>query len=322
MQRFSSLAALLLFIVIFNLVAQSFQQDIPPFRSKNNGGISHSDPLQGQQLALPERLDLPHRKKEEHSRDEEEPADNNEPEVVLESNVNGHAPILEEENYFEDEITLNIPDSKTKSPKAAELEDAVHFLLISRHWDSKEIDYVMVVTLAPHSHAHLTAVDPEISVLQTGGDHYPLKKMLSRGGTYAALVQSVEDITGLSSRFYIDLNMKGFFTLVDMLISSDNHSSDALGQASDTLEPALPSLSGTGIMDYLTNSELDTEEKEALVIMLLITARDVQYTKLGAQLLWTGYRNIRTDLGLNDLLEIRRVTQQISPKKVRLQEIY
>jgi hypothetical protein len=52
-----------------------------------------------------------------------------------------------------------------------------------------------------------------------------------------------------------------------------------------------------------------------------VAASEVDNTRLGVRLLWLGFRNIKTNLTLADLIKVRSIAQGISAYRVRLVEI-
>lgn len=78
---------------------------------------------------------------------------------------------------------------------------------------------------------------------------------------------------------------------------------------------------GAALLRLLANPSISAAEKERLIIALLLTTRNIHNTTRELALLWTGYRNIKTNLRLNDLLKIRGVALEICPTQVSLREI-
>lgn len=330
MQRYISLAALLLFMLVFSFMALSFQKDMPPFQRKSDVELLYRERFRDKSLDPSEEdgslnessgivPDDPQDEPDEEKPKAPEIVQPDEPEF---NHEDAHKYSWPDRKKNDANVNPELTDRREQlTSNAAELEEALHFLLISRNWEQDEIVYITIVTLAPYSHAHLTTLNPDLPAPLKSGFRGPVKDMISRCGSYSKLVQTVDVITGLTPQFYIDLNMDGFFALTDILINANTGSSAALAKEANRLNPRLLSLDGISIMNYLTEPEIDSLEKEALLIMLLVTSRDVQDTSTGMKLLWTGYRNIKTDLGLQDLLDVRRITQKISPEKVTLYEI-
>ena len=305
MQRYSSLLTLVLFMFMLSWVAQAFQQEPLPFRGSYRNG-SHDNNLspQSRQELTPERFVRPDRNGVSMEQ-ADSPESNSEVQIIV-----------HDEQPLNNLISATEKEASTPRPTS----DSIHFLLLGRPWDNEMVQFVLMVTLTRGSHSLLTAVDPAFPA-ELEGAALPLGELLQRGGSYDDLCRSAAIITGMEPQFYIDLNMHGFMEMLDLLggIDYDVYSTLSTSEPSLVLNP--DELGGENILRLLTEHNLSTAEKELLLVALLITARDIQHTTLGLSLLWTGYRNIQTNLGLNDLLELRRVTQGISPTRVSFREI-
>ncbi len=302
MQRISSLATLIVFMFMLSWVAQALQQEPLPLRINENSArlnnVTPRTPLE----SAPERITRPSR----NGATLPVPDETGEGEVS-ETKLNAADPSLTEQ-----------PEQRVESVQAT---DGIHFLLVGRSWENPTVEMLMVVTLIPGSCAHLTSVDPSLSVTEPGGAAAALEELLDHGGSYRDLMQAVAAVTGLDSRFYIDLNRDGFIAMIEILGGLDYTASPELAAAVPVLKPGTNHFDGDRLLQFMENPDIKTAAKEAVLIELLINARDIQETQVGLSLLWTGYRNIRTDLGLGDLLDLRRISQQISPKRVTLTEI-
>ncbi|MEW5784373.1 MAG: hypothetical protein AB1767_04720 [Bacillota bacterium] len=191
--------------------------------------------------------------------------------------------------------------------------DGLHFLLLGSRLDNRVVDLIMVTTLVAGEEAHLTAIDPDLPVY-LDNEIIPLGTLIAAGAGYDDFCTAAELITGLKPQFYIDLNLDGFSEMIKLLGGIEH-------EGGATVETAITLFGGADIIQVLRNRDIPTGDKEALVISMLIAARDVDNTSLGLELLWTGYQNLRTNLSLKDLLQVRRVTQAISPTQVSLREI-
>ncbi len=296
MQRISSLLSLLLFMLLISWLGHSFQQEPPPPREKKPGAdFFNEEYFKAEETELPERLLLPGRGTEEPL---EIPPDSGKDSGSLEPAL----PAGEKRTTLPDEL------------------DAIHFLLLGRDPAKTNLDILMVVTLIPGSHAFLTAVDPDLPV-SWAEETFPLADFLSRGGGYRELCQVVGEVTGLMPQFYIELNLKGFYEMVELLGGADCEGGSGTALKGKAPGGERQSLDGRETLAYLVDKTIDTGDKEELLINLLVAARDVDHTRLGVKLLWTGFRNIKTNVSLADLLQVRRVTQNISPYRVSLEEI-
>lgn len=303
MQRFSTLTTLIIFMFMLSWVAQAFQQDPLPFRAGDRNGSLDNPPPETRQELTPERITLLHRNGE--SLNEADAPENS-------SGILRSTP---------DEPLLNNPSHATEAELPPRpIKDSIHFLLLGRAWDNKTVQFVMMVTLTRGSHSLLTAVDPDFPAELEGG-LTTLGEVLQSGGGYDDLCRSTAVITGLEPQFYIDLNTHGFLEMLDLLGGINYEVYSTIAGTTPSVELSADDLSGSDILRLLKDQNMSTAEKELLLVALLITARDIQHTTRGLSLLWTGYRNIKTNLGLSDLLEVRRVTQEISPTRVSFREI-
>lgn len=304
MQRFSTLVTLVLFMFILSWVAQAFQQDLPPFRPTPRNEALEFEQLQNEPEQLSERMTLPYRNGNDRPEPEAPP-----PQILPTKPASNKSRPMEPLPGSEPEIFISGSDP-----------DSIHFLLLGRTWDCKTVDFLMIVTLHHGSHSILTAVDPAIEY-DFNGLAIPAAAIMEHGGTYEDLVRAAAAITGLKPQFYIDLNIHGFIEMVEMLGGIDQNVYRTLADTGTRAAINAGALDGTALLSLLKDPEVNVKDKENLIIALLMTARDIQHTTLGLNLLWTGYHNIKTSLGLGDLLEIRRVTQEISPTRVILREI-
>lgn len=193
----------------------------------------------------------------------------------------------------------------------------LHFLLIGRRPEDKLPDVLMVVTLVPETLTRLLSLDPAATAGHAGQDVAALlasPKAKDHREAYRSLVEAAGEITGRTISFYIELNLDGFVEMVDLL-GGCPELPEASPERGNLLE-------GETLLYNLTNSpDHGLAEKQDLITALLETARDAEGTALGLKLLWTGYRNLRTDITLQDLLRVRAITQQIQPDRVYLREL-
>jgi len=198
--------------------------------------------------------------------------------------------------------------------------ESIHFLLVGRTWEKKQLDFLMVVSLSPESHSKLTKIDPYYDV-DHKGQTIPVGYLLAEGGDYADLYKVVANITGLTPSFYIDLNSHGFKEMLNILGGIDHNIFLSLTEKPSDIIANTEELDGAELIAILNDSDISTAIKEKLIISLLLSTRKVHNTARGLRILWTGYRNLKSDLGLNDLLAIRAVAVKICPTQVRLREI-
>ena len=303
MQRTSALISLLLFMIILSWVGLNFQQEPPPLRDGYSGYFHKNEPRKNEDK-LPERLFLPDRNSE------------------TEPDAEGLEYPPEGFPFTEDGRPLNpfpaVEDHDGTLPEGA---DSIHFLLLGRAADDIAVDLIMIVSLIPGSHSRLTAIAPGIEVPFDGAG-CAVERILERGGDYGDLYRAVEEISGLSPQFYIELNLNGFIEMVDLLGGIDYEAGTAISGGDQAARTGAGHLDGAMTLALITGDQLDTGEKENLVVNLLIAASDVENTRLGLTLLWTGFKNIRTNLTLSDLIDLRRVSHTISPNRVTLREIF
>ncbi len=193
----------------------------------------------------------------------------------------------------------------------------IHFLLIGRWWNDPAAEVLMMVTLVPGGCARLTVLDPAAGV-ELKAKPCPIGELLERGGSRDQLYLAVTSLTGLTPQFYIDLNLYGFVEMIGLL-QKDGHDGASSGRRAAS--PPKTGFDGNEVLLLLNDASAPTAAKEEMLIELLLAACEIQFTKLGLKLLWMGYHNLKTDLSLKDLLEVRKVTQGISPADVSLMEI-
>lgn len=294
MQRLSALITLLLFMFILSWVGLVFQEKPLPLREGAGGGDRSGLDPQGSGQEPPGRLFLP-------GRQAETPVEDNQVEIAPEE-----FPLKDDESE-----PLPFPAPGEESGALPAVDSAVHFLLLGRKGEEINSALLMVVSLIPGRCARLTVIDPGLTSGAEGGDTLSIGQINPRNGDSSRLYRAVEQVSGLAPQFYIELNLDGFKEMVDLLGGVETGLSGS-GKAR---------LNGAETLALLTGERLHTGEKEKLIIDLLVAARDVENTRLGLKLLWTGYKNIRTDLTLADLIQLRRVSHTISPFRVSLREI-
>ena len=303
MQRVSTLITLFLFMFMLSWIAQAVRQEALPFRAVPRYAPPDLAAPESEQEPPSERITLPHRNGD------------NLPQPAL-----PHPEGNNQTTGRPEPRNDSTPERETTHRPAGSAKESIHFLLLGRAWESQTVEFLMVVTLTLGSHSILTAIDPSIQA-QLDGQVFPAHDLLLRGGGYEGLCRFAAQVSGFEPQFYIDLNIYGFVEMLDLLGGIDRQVYAALsGSAPPAIDNA-GTLDGAQLLRLLTDPHIPVEDKEQLLVALLITARDIQNTTLGLSLLWTGYRNIRTNLGLNDLLEIRRITQEISPTRVYLKEV-
>lgn len=213
------------------------------------------------------------------------------------------------------------PPLKKERPPAGllpgEEKNSIHFLLIGRWWEDPAAEVLMIVTLVPEGCARLTALDPATGV-ELEKKPCPIGELLERGGSRDQLYLAVTSLTGLTPQFYIDLNLHGF---VEMIALLQKEGRGGASSRSGTASPPETGFDGNEVLLLLNDASLPTATKEEMLVELLLAACEIQFTRLGLKLLWMGYHNLKTDLSLRDLLEVRKVTQGISPTDVSLTEI-
>lgn len=192
-------------------------------------------------------------------------------------------------------------------------KNSIHFLLTGRWWEDEAAEVIMMVTLVPGRCARIAALDPETGV-QLEEKTCPIGELLKRGGSRDQLYLAVTSLTGLTPRFYIDLNLHGFVEMAGLLAKKDGPGGDSPGSRAASFD-------GKELLQMLNDASVPTAAKEKSLIELLVAACEIQFTPLGLKLLWMGYHNLKTDLSLRDLLEVRKVTQGIAPTDVIFTEI-
>lgn len=311
MQRITSLVTLCLFALLFCMIAHTSQHQTPFSPEEKQEGSPSPVP---RSVRPPDKdkppvkiPDLLLRARPEPAPAEEKILNNVEVKSVEEPGTN----------------TLNDPSTREEASSRAlqQEQNNIHFLLIGRWWEEPSAEVLMMVTLIPGSRARLTAVDPAIEVT-LGNRSCQIGKLSAPGSDYGQLYRAITGLTGLAPQFYIDLNLHGFIKIIDLLQKTglDNASSCNTG----TVPPGYAQLAQTNgdkALLLLNDFTAQTAVKEELLIGYLLIAREIQFTKPGLELLWMGYHNLKTNLTLSDLLQIRKVTQGISPTDVSLTEI-
>lgn len=299
MQRISTMVTLILFMFMLSWVAKAFPQQEPLSRDAPQNVSPLPEEVEAGDKYTPETIALPHRNGE----NPDEPA-------APRCRPGKQKPAIYEETPRAPHVT-----SEAELYFPATAEGCIHFLLLGRAWDSKEIIFLMIVTLFRGSHAILTAVEPAYPA-EHEGIVIPVGKLLHKGGDYDDLCRLISQITGLEPQFFIDLNIYGFMEMIEMLGGVDPGVYQALSKSINAVD-----LGGEEILRRLTDPGSSARKKEMHLTALLITAGNIRDNTLVLRLLWTGYRNIHSNLGLSDLLKIRRVTQDIPPTRVSFREI-
>ena len=215
------------------------------------------------------------------------------------------------------EAAPEVSVSQKKDPmeeNLAQAEDTIHFLLIGRWPQSQAATVLMVVTLIPEECALLTAIDPLIEVVSRG-KCYPLGELLARDPDRNSLYRAVTGLSGLKPQFYIELDLNGFLRMTALLVDEGPHGTPAAAARVD------PSVGGRELLALISDSQARTAEKERLLIDYLLAASQISSTRLGLKLLWLGYHSLATDLSLGDLLQLRTVSEKISPLEVSFSSI-
>lgn len=189
--------------------------------------------------------------------------------------------------------------------------NCIHFLLMGRFWEEPAAKVLMMVTLVPGQCARITALDPAAKV-EVKNVNCSIGELPERHGDRGGLYRAVTSLTGLTPQFYIDLNLKGLVEMIDLLQERD-------GKGVTASSPAWL-FDGEEMLHLLINTGSPAEAREKALVQLLLAACEIQFTPLGLKLLWMGYHNLKTDLSLEDLLEIRKITQGIAPTDVSLIE--
>jgi hypothetical protein len=301
-QRLSTLATLFVLMFILSWVAFSMQREYeqPRLHEHSNSLINRLSLPEEQ--PPPELISVP-------SRNGAESLEGEMPRVLILDNLE------EEKNTAAGTAQHHGPDENENDLNTTSKPDCIHFLLLGSEGSTGEVKLLLVNTLVTGREARLTAIDPAIPVLFKD-KHISLGMLLKESEDYGVVCQAVAQASGLTPQFYIDLKLEGFSEMVELLGGIEHEGGTA---AVTTAE--LNRFTGPEILKVLKDPQIDTSKKEALIIDMLLTAREVDNTSLGLALLWTGYRNLKTNLGLKDLLEVRKVTQGISPTTVSFSEI-
>jgi len=197
-------------------------------------------------------------------------------------------------------------------------KESIHFLLTGRWWEEESVEVVMVVTLVPRRCARLAALDPETAV-KLNGRSCPLGELLKRGGSRDQLYTAVRSLTGLTPRFHIDFNLHGFVEMVALMAEAGYGATAPC--SCEAASPGESSLDGHAFLQMLNDDTVPAAAKERNLVELLLASSKIQFTPLGLKLLWMGYHNLKTDLTLKDLLELRKVSQEIAPTDIIYVEV-
>ncbi len=193
---------------------------------------------------------------------------------------------------------------------------ALHFLLIGRHSGETIPAIVMVVTLVPQSYSRLLDLDPTLLFPPAGditGTGMLSGTLTGRRENCRRLTDRAGRLTGQNISFLVELDLKGFVAMVDLMGGSPEYP-EADRERGDILGGEIV------LQRLLEDSGSGCNTKQGLITALLETARDLDGTSLGWKLLWTGYRNLQTNMALSDLLRVREITQTIRPDQVFFQE--
>ncbi|MGI6600535.1 MAG: hypothetical protein ACOX3N_01690 [Dethiobacteria bacterium] len=310
MQRFTSLIIICFLALFFCTIAYTIQQDASFLPEQNKEG------------SLPSEERSNHLLKERKAT--LNPALRNESKASeLEINPFGREVDEKKKTTIAPELRLEAktpePSGRKKSSSAAlqyrQTEEDVHFLLIGRWWKNPSAEILMVVSLIPESCARLTAVDPAIEVAFEDR-HCPIGELLAQDAGHDCLYRAITEISGLEPQFYIDLNLHGFIEMIDLLQKEGPQA-----VSSHNIEPEYIKIaggSGDDLLSFLIDFTAPPDAKEELLIGYLLMASKLQSTGTGLKLLWIGYQNLKTDLSLSDLIQVRNVTGGISPLEVSL----
>ena len=315
MQRLFTLLALCLFSSVLCFVAASSSQQRPL------NAPEYTEELAGQQRAknkkLPAKKETTPQPAESSSLPEEEqpPPKSTPPEKRVEGSAKGTP----------EGASKAPPSKRPAAPKKSALEklspemgeNNIHFLLIGRWWKIPAAEVLMIVTLVPERCAFLTAMDPSVEV-KTGGNTRPIGELLDSEDSRKELYRALASLTGLKPQFYIDLNLHGFVEMLDLL-QRESRSAGA-SRRGKAIKLNID-LEGEEVLKLMSDPATPTAKKEKILLELLLAACKIQFTKSGLELLWIGFHNLKTDLSLQDLLEVRKVTQEISPFDINLTEI-
>ncbi len=317
MQRNALLIAFCLFLFLFcSVAAQDFFKGSPFPPEKNEASSLHFVERYNH-LAGKKALYLKNPLRSSRTSDDE--PDSNPVSPETKEAENNKKPTAEKAGKAAD---AEAEPRETKKPHAVQLpveeKNSIHFLLMGRWWDDPVTEILVMVTLIPGGCARLTSLDPAIGV-QLEGKPCPLGEMLKRGGTREQFHRAVSSLTGLTPQFYIDLNLQGFIEMISLL-QQENRGGGEPSRGGKVSSPE-KSFDGNEMLLLLHDPAALTETKEELLIQLLLAACEIQFSKLGFKLLWMGYHNLKTDLSLGRLLEVREITQGIAPTNVTLVEI-
>lgn len=197
------------------------------------------------------------------------------------------------------------------APQPRMENNCIHFLLVGRFWEEPAAKVLMMVTLVPGQCARITALDPAAKV-EMDNINCSVGELPEQHGDRDRLYRAVTSLTGLTPQFYIDLNLKGLAEMIDLLQKREEK-----GGAASSPEWLYD---GEEMLQLLINAGSPAEAREKALVQLLLAACEIQFTPLGLKLLWMGYHNLKTDLSLEDLLKIRKITQGIAPTDVSLIE--
>lgn len=335
MQRISTLASLIIFMLILNWLTYTYEDESMP-REINPGGNGGqqlpADPdYYKQQYIFPNRsgMESPPDITENNKNDcaangctENKQADGGENREEQKEMDKPAENILPDPDCASSYDPLNNCSNDHKNEFSHDgNDDGYHFLIVGRKSDCSKITLAMLVTLNPETDAHITALSPAVMV-RINGHSRPLENALMQGTGFGELTRALEEKTGLQPRFYMDLNLDGFVEMIDMLGGVNYRASNRVSSQVSFLQAGLNQVNGQEALSFLQSEQIGTVSKEAFLINMLTAAGNVENTSLGLSLLWTGYHNIKTDLSIKDLLQLRKVTQGISPNRVSLKEVY
>lgn len=314
MQRLCSLVVLCLLSLLFCFTAAHSFQQYGPAPAKN----SEKPPQQSMKgRSSPENnktgeIFLHSRRISPRAKDKKEGPKGLQQEK--EKSTGDTAEPLEKEGAALPETTPPEVKRPCANPLPEKEKKQVHFLLIGRWWKEATTEVLMTVTLVPERCARLTALDPSTEV-KLGDTTCPVAKLLERGQDREQLYSAVSSLTGVKPQFYIDLNLHGFVQMLDLLQKENR------GKSGGKTKKAKAKFDGNKVLKVMNDPATPTRVKEKILLELLLAACKIQFTGPGLELLWIGYHNMQTDLKLADLLELRKITQDISPHEISLTEI-
>jgi hypothetical protein len=285
-------------------VAQAFEPKPDPTLPDN--GLSEPGYPETKPEQIPERIKPAHQDRDS-SAETAEPKQDYKPEETKPEPIQ----ILPSETF--------LPDKPEREAETL-CKDSVHFLLMGRPWEEKKLKIIMMVTLLPDRSAILTTIDRYYPVVYNGST-IPLGRVLAEGGGYADLSRFAAEIADFKPSFYIDLNSHGFVEILNLIGGIDHAIYVSLDRRASGVIADTENLCGAALLEILEDPSISTAEKERLIIALLLTTRNIHNTTRELSLLWSSYRNIKTNLRLNDLLKIRGVALEICPTQVHLREI-